>query len=176
MLTVSTGIQVNLKTSPKSWRNIDSRSCECLSLGLLLCFFDAFMLCWLKVFSLCHAGNPLECSLLNLQCSSSTVSPCLVPVLSIGCEKVLQLPSTWLHRTLLQLACLCQALHLVSLESLRRNHTRLSQPPCRTTSVTMFALRTQRFIAHFKVIVVSVSTRMSGVRSIRERVRYRVSW
>ena len=35
-----------------------------------------------------------------------------------------------------------QALHLVSLESLRRNHTRLSQPPCRTTSVTMFALRT----------------------------------
>ena len=31
----------------------------------------------------------------------------------------------------------------------------------------MFALRTQR-TAHFKVIVVSVSTRMSGVRSIRE--------
>ena len=35
----------------------------------------------------------------------------------------------------------------------------------------MFALRTQRFTAHFKVIVVSVSTRMSGVRSIRERER-----
>ena len=34
----------------------------------------------------------------------------------------------------------------------------------------MFALRTERFTAHFKVIVVSVSTRMSGVRSIRERV------
>ena len=29
----------------------------------------------------------------------------------------------------------------------------------------------QRFTAHFKVIVVSVSTRMSGVRSIRERER-----
>ena len=74
-------------------------------------------------------------------------------------KKVLQLPSTWLHRTLLQLACLCQALHLVSLETPRRNHTRLSQPQCRPTSVTMFAQRTQRFTAHFKVIVVSVSTR-----------------
>ena len=91
--------------------------------------------------------------------------------MSIGREKVLQLPSTWLHRTLLQLACLCQALYLVSLESLRRNHTRLSQPPCRTTSATMFALRTERFTAHFKVIVASVPTRMSGVRLIRETVR-----
>ena len=61
-----------------------------------------------------------------------------------------------------------------SLESLRRNHTRLSQPPCRTTSVTMFALGTERFTAHFKVIVVSVPTRMSGVRLIRETVRHSV--
>ena len=138
---------------------------ECLRLGSLLCLSLTHLNhVSSSCFPLCQAFR-LNVVWRILQCSSSTV--CLVPVLSIGCEKVLQLPSTWLHRTLLRL---CQALHLVSPESLRRNHTRLSQPACRRTSVTMFALRTQRFTVHFKVIVVFVSSRMSGVRSIRERL------
>ena len=86
-----------------------------------LSVFDAFKPCWLKC--LCRASSPLECSLLNLQCSSSTVSPSqrgLVLDLSIGCEKVLQLSSKWLH------AYLCQALHLVSLEPATESHTSVS--------------------------------------------------
>ena len=52
----------------------------------------------------------------------------------------------WCHRHLHGYTAPCNlhvfVKHFVwsPLESLRRNHTRLSQPPCRTTSVTMFAL------------------------------------
>ena len=53
----------------------DSRRdcCECLRLGFSsLSVFDAFKPCWLKC--LCQASNPLECSLLTLQCSRHSFS------------------------------------------------------------------------------------------------------
>ena len=79
---------------------------------------------------------------------------------------------TYMITRTLQRARLCQALNLVFLVNLRQNHTHLTTSSCRTTSVTMFALGTERITAHLKVIVASVSTRMSEVRLVRETVRH----
>ena len=99
------------------------------------------------------------------------VTPCRTSPMAMSLERCLMSSSyTWRtpHLAPCNLHVFVQAPHLVFLgKTCDMNHTRPSQPPCRITSVTMFALGTERFTAHIKIIVASVSTRMLECSIVR---------